>query len=42
MPGFLASGGKEFDPGPVMRLDCSELFIYKVLYIYKVYIYIYI
>ena len=31
MPGFLASGGKEFDPGPVMRLDCSELFIYKVI-----------
>ena len=40
MPGFLASGGKEFDPGPVMRLDCSELFIYIKFYIYKVYIYI--
>ena len=26
-PGFLASGEEESDPGPGMRLDCSELFI---------------
>ena len=31
MPGFLASGVKEFDPGPVMRLDCSELLCNKIL-----------
>ena len=24
-PGFLAPGGEEFNPGPEMRLDCSEL-----------------
>ena len=24
MLGFLASGGEEFSPGPVMRLDRSE------------------
>ena len=34
-PGFLASGGEEFDPGPVMRLDCSELLCNKVLLKYK-------
>ena len=28
-PGFLASGGKEFNPGPEMRLDCSELCVIK-------------
>ena len=31
-PGFLASGGEEFNPGPEMRLDrsevlCNEVFI---------------
>ena len=26
MPGFMASGGEEFNPGPVMRLDLSECF----------------
>ena len=30
-PGFLVSGGKEFYPGPVTRLDCSELLCNKVL-----------
>ena len=30
-PGFLASGGEEFNPGPEMRLDRSELLCYKVL-----------
>ena len=34
-PGFLASGGEEFNPGPEMRLDCSELFCSKVLVKYK-------
>ena len=29
--GFLASGGEEFDPEPVMRLDCSEILCNKVL-----------
>ena len=24
-PGFLASGGDKFNPGPEMKLDCSEL-----------------
>ena len=33
--GFLASGGEEFNLGPVMRLDCSELLYNKVLYKYK-------
>ena len=28
MPGFLASGG-EFNPGPEMRLDHSELCVIK-------------
>ena len=35
MPRFLASGGEEFDPGPVMRLDRSELLCDKVLLKYK-------
>jgi len=35
MPGFLASGGEEFNPGPVMRLDRSELLCNKVLLKYK-------
>ena len=33
-PGFLASGG-EFNPGPEMRLDHSELLCNKVLLKYK-------
>ena len=35
MPGFLASGGEEFNPGPEMRLDRSELLSNKVLLKYK-------
>ena len=35
MLGFLASGGEEFSPGPVMRLDHSELLYNKVLLKYK-------
>ena len=35
MPGFLASGGEEFNPGPVMRLDGSELLSDEVLLKYK-------
>ena len=35
MPGFLASGGEEFNPGPEMRLDHSELLCNKVLLKYK-------
>ena len=31
MPGFLASGGEEFNPGPEMRLDLSELLCNRVL-----------
>ena len=31
MPGFLASGGDKFNPGPVTRLDCSELLWHEVL-----------
>ena len=31
MPGFLASRGEEFNPGPVTRLDRSELLCNKVL-----------
>ena len=27
--GFLASRGEEFNPGPEMRLDCSELCVIK-------------
>ena len=30
-PGFLAPGGEEFNPGPEMRLDHSELLCNKVL-----------
>ena len=30
-PGFLAAGEEEFNPGPEMRLDCSELLSNKVL-----------
>ena len=35
MPGFLASGGEEFNPGPETRLDRSELLCNKVLLKYK-------
>ena len=35
MPGFLASGGEEFNPGPETRLDYSELLCKKVLLKYK-------
>ena len=31
MLGFLASRGEEFNPGPVTRLDDSELLYNKVL-----------
>ena len=31
MPGSLASGGEEFNPGPETRLDRSELWCNKVL-----------
>ena len=34
-PGFLAPRGEEFNPGPEMRLDCSELLCNKVLLKYK-------
>ena len=34
-PGFLASGGEEFHPGPETRLDRSELLCNKVLLKYK-------
>ena len=34
-PGFLAPGGDEFNPGPEMRLDRSELLCNKVLLKYK-------
>ena len=33
--GFLASGGEEFNLGPEMRLDRSELLCDKVLLKYK-------
>ena len=33
--GFLASGGEEFDPEPVMSLDHSEILCDKVLLNYK-------
>ena len=33
--GFLASGREEFNSGPEMRLDCSELLCNKVLLKYK-------
>ena len=35
MPGFLASGGEKFNPGPVTKLDLSELLCNKVLLKYK-------
>ena len=35
MPGFLASGGEEFNLGPETRLDHSELLCTKVLLKYK-------
>ena len=35
MPGFLASLGEEFNPGPVTKLDHSELLCRKVLLKYK-------
>ena len=34
-PGFLASGGEEFNPGPETRLDRSEILSNKVLLKYK-------
>ena len=33
---FLASRGEEFNPGPVTRLDCSELSCNKALLKYKI------
>ena len=35
MLGFLASRGEEFNLGPEMRLDCSELLCNRVLLKYK-------
>jgi len=35
MPGFLASGGEEFNLRPEMRIDRSELLCNKVLLKYK-------
>ena len=35
MPGFLAPGGEEFNPGPETRLDRSELLCNTVLLKYK-------
>ena len=35
MPGFLDSGGNEFNLGPETRLDRSELLCNKVLLKYK-------
>ena len=29
MPGFMAPGGEEINPGPEMRLDCSEFCVIK-------------
>ena len=34
-PGFLASGGEEFNLGPETKLDRSELLCNKVLLKYK-------
>ena len=34
-PGFLASRGEEFNPGPETKLDRSELLCNKVLLKYK-------
>ena len=36
MPGFLASGGEEINPGPEMRLDRSELLCNDVLSIKEI------
>ena len=33
-PGFLASGGEEFNPGSETRLDHSELFCNKVFFFF--------
>ena len=35
MLGFLGSGGEEFNPGPVTRLDCSEFLCNNVLLKYR-------
>ena len=35
MPGFVASGGEEFDPGPETRLDHLKFFCSKVLLKYN-------
>ena len=35
MPGFLASRGEEFNPGPETMLDHSELLCNEVLLKYK-------
>ena len=35
MPGFLASGGEEFNPGPETRLDLPELLCNKVILKYE-------
>ena len=35
MPGFLTSREEEFNPGPVTRLDRSELLCNNVLLKYK-------
>ena len=35
MLGFLVSGGEEFNPGPMMRLDRSEFLCNKALLKYK-------
>ena len=35
MPGFLACGGDEFNPGPETRLDRSEILCNEVLLKYK-------
>ena len=35
MPGFLASGGEEFNLGPETKLDHSELLCNNVLLKYK-------
>ena len=34
-PGFLATRGEEFNPGPETRLDRSEILCNKVLLKYK-------
>ena len=34
-PGFFTSGGEEFNPGPEMRLDRSELLCNRVLLKFK-------